>query len=104
MKYVLFGHAGSGNHGCEAIVRTTCKILGNNDYYLQTLNIEEDEKFGLHKLVKPIMLKEKTVKRNSFLGLAYRIKSRLKKENSFDTILTPSDMERIIHYLPIVFH
>ena len=27
MKYVMFEHAGSGNHGCEAIVRGTLKII-----------------------------------------------------------------------------
>lgn len=26
MKLVLYPHGGSGNHGCEAIVRSTCKI------------------------------------------------------------------------------
>lgn len=26
-KFFLYGHNGSGNHGCEAIVRSTCKIL-----------------------------------------------------------------------------
>mgnify|MGYP007119875981 CR=1 FL=1 len=27
MKTVLFMHGGSGNHGCEAIVRCTSKII-----------------------------------------------------------------------------
>lgn len=27
MKLILYSHGGSGNHGCEAIVRGTCKSL-----------------------------------------------------------------------------
>lgn len=27
-KIVMYGHSGSGNHGCEAIIRSTRKILG----------------------------------------------------------------------------
>ena len=30
-KVVLYAHAGSGNHGCEAIVRSTTKILNGPD-------------------------------------------------------------------------
>ena len=26
-KIVLYTHAGSGNHGCEAIVNSLCKLL-----------------------------------------------------------------------------
>jgi hypothetical protein len=55
MKVVMFAHAGSGNHGCEAIVRSTCDILGDNDYHLESSGWEEDQKFGLDKLVKPII-------------------------------------------------
>lgn len=28
-KFVLYAHGGSGNHGCEALVRTTSKIINN---------------------------------------------------------------------------
>ena len=30
MKILLYGHGGSGNHGCEAIVRTSSAILGRS--------------------------------------------------------------------------
>ena len=29
MKTVLYMHGGSGNHGCEALVRTTAQIIKN---------------------------------------------------------------------------
>ena len=31
MKYFLFNHVGSFNHGCEAIVRGTVNIISNAD-------------------------------------------------------------------------
>ena len=37
MKFFLYGHNGSGNHGCEAIVRSTCKILNENNDYIHKL-------------------------------------------------------------------
>lgn len=45
----LYYHAGSGNHGCEAIVRSTVTIL-NEEIRLYSLNIEEDLKYGLEKI------------------------------------------------------
>ena len=45
-KFFLYGHNGSGNHGCEAIVRSTCKILreefGDVDITLASGNTNED--------------------------------------------------------------
>lgn len=46
MKLVLYPHGGSGNHGCEAIVRSTCKIT-KADITLFSAVPEEDEKVGL---------------------------------------------------------
>ena len=31
MKLVMYAHGGSKNHGCEAIVRTTAKLLTEID-------------------------------------------------------------------------
>ena len=38
----LYSHGGSGNHGCEAIVRGTQKIIGKEDMMAYSLNKEED--------------------------------------------------------------
>lgn len=46
MKIVLYPHGGSGNHGCEAIVRATTKILPA-DYHLLSEGREEDLRNGL---------------------------------------------------------
>lgn len=47
----LYYHSGSGNHGCEAIVRSTNKIL-DNKLILHTTSIQEDMQYGLNKIVK----------------------------------------------------
>ena len=48
-KYILYAHDGSGNHGCEALVRSTCSILNANkdDVILMSTRPAEDEKYGL---------------------------------------------------------
>lgn len=46
----LYGHSGSVNHGCEAIVRGTVKVLGNVDI-LWSSDINSDKKYGLNKLL-----------------------------------------------------
>lgn len=46
MKLILYPHGGSGNHGCEAIVRSTCKIT-QADVTLFSAAPEEDKKVGL---------------------------------------------------------
>lgn len=46
MKLILYPHGGSGNHGCEAIVRSTCKIT-QADITLFSAVPEEDKRVGL---------------------------------------------------------
>lgn len=58
MKYRLYYHVGSENHGCEAIVRSTAKIL-NTDLILYSRNPDSDRSYGIDKVVK---LKEDTNK------------------------------------------
>ena len=48
-KTVLYGHTGSNNRGCEAIVRSTVKLLKNEGVVsdIATYRAEEDVKAGL---------------------------------------------------------
>ena len=46
----LYFHCGSGNHGCEAIVRSTSGMCLNK-MVLHTSNIESDLSYNLHKIV-----------------------------------------------------
>ena len=59
MKKVLYMHGGSGNHGCEAIVRTTAKLLGGpENVVLWSLTKQEDENYGASKHVERIVTSE----------------------------------------------
>ena len=51
MSIVLYGNGSSGNHGCEAIVRGTVGLLGE-DLLLQSEDPREDKKYGLDKIVR----------------------------------------------------
>lgn len=48
-KLVLYGHDGSGNHGCEALVRTTAALCEKtkDEIILLSTRPEEDIKYGL---------------------------------------------------------
>ncbi len=51
-KYVLYAHDGSGNHGCEAIVRSTAKVLNVNkdNLVLISKRPEEEVRYGVSEL------------------------------------------------------
>lgn len=50
---VLYGHSGSKNHGCEAIVRGTAKILGENaNICLLSHEKDEDLKYNIDDIVE----------------------------------------------------
>lgn len=51
MSIFLYSHGGSGNHGCEAIVRGTKEILSDEQMELYSFKKAEDEKYGLGQLV-----------------------------------------------------
>ena len=59
MKNILFMHTGSANHGCEALVRTTSKVLdGPSDVMLWSLAKAEDEQYGSARAVECIVESE----------------------------------------------
>ncbi len=62
-KYVMYPHGGSGNHGCEAIVRSTAKLM-REQLVLYTNSIEEDRKVGLDKICS-ILGAEQPIRRAS---------------------------------------
>ena len=59
MKNVLYMHTGSGNRGCEAIVRTTSTILnGPENTILWSFAKNEDEACGVDKKFEKIIVSE----------------------------------------------
>ena len=53
-KYYIYQHAGSGNHGCEALARTVISLIqeldGDSEICLVSNNPTEDEKYGFRKI------------------------------------------------------
>lgn len=79
-KIVLYSHGGSGNRGCEAIIRGTRKIIGDtcneNTFYLCSLNKEEDTAVEISEF-KGIIQYSNYVKRNSLEHVAAVVTNRL---------------------------
>lgn len=64
MKLLLFPHGGCGNHGCEAIVRSTLKLSGANGILLSS-HPDQDTLYGLDQCCE-IRSDRKVLKRLSF--------------------------------------
>ena len=63
-KIIMYYHGGSANHGCEAIVRSTKKILSASKS-LYTSAINEDEKYGLSGVIDLQQDIEKRLEKNN---------------------------------------
>ena len=50
MNKILYCHGGSGNKGCEAIVRSTLNILGTQNTTVLSNNLQEDLEAGLDQI------------------------------------------------------
>lgn len=64
-RIFLYAHGGSGNHGCEAIVRSTTRMLEGHELYLISSNPEEDRHYGLGDIVSLILDTDGTISRCS---------------------------------------
>lgn len=91
MRLVLYGNGSSGNHGCEAIVRGTVKLLGPdvNTFRIQSGNPLEDKYYGLNAITEIFPAKAERKKDIRFLS-AY---SKLKLTGNY------TDMDGL-YYLP----
>ena len=86
MKYVMYPHGGSGNHGCEAIVRSTVKLIGN-ETTLFTNKMEEDCKVGLKDLCK-LDVAEKPIRSGSVSHLFAVFRGKVfGKTDAFDRLV-----------------
>lgn len=67
MTTFLYAHTGSGNHGCEALVRSTVKLIGEKPVLFSS-GFEEDIRFGIDKITD---LKQDIVTNISRKSLTY---------------------------------
>lgn len=52
MKFIMYNHVGSANHGCEALVRTIANILKEENTVLISDAPEEEIKYGVVDLIE----------------------------------------------------
>lgn len=64
-KIVLYPHGGSGNRGCEAIVRGTKKILDDYDLQLFSSGVQQDIDVHLNDICS-VNEERKEIKQISF--------------------------------------
>ncbi len=76
-RFVFYAHSGSGNHGCEAIVRSSAKVLQKKPV-LFSMRPEQDVLYGINDVVETIFLdKDETVKEHSFAWFKERVETKL---------------------------
>lgn len=87
MKYVLFGHGGSGNHGCEAIIRTTLKMIPEgSDIEVFSSDVSKDRVFGLTATVPFYQYRKKNDSSLGFYGskVIYKLTGNYDAINRFE--------------------
>lgn len=67
-KVVLYAHAGSGNHGCEALANTICKLV-QKPVRLVTNSVKEDETYSLQGMCE--IVPEKNIRKNKLIHILY---------------------------------
>ena len=77
-QIVLYMHAGSGNHGCEAIVNSLCKMLPGPTVLL-TNRPGEDVRYSLQGLCEEIV-PEKSIEKNFWIHAWYYAKRALLRD------------------------
>ena len=103
MRFVLYNHVGSGNHGCEALARTISHMLGESMVLLLSDSFEEEQTYAITELiqVKSSVLECKKigldfgyaywqlkVKKNYFFMDILSYKSEIKKLNLADVLVS----------------
>lgn len=71
MSVILYAHGGSGNHGCEAIVRSTVEMMKKQDIYIASRKPEEDKKYGIDNIAHVYPEKKSPRKLSIDFGKAY---------------------------------
>ena len=75
-ELVFYAHAGSGNHGCEAIVRASKEIIGQ-PITLYSMNDEQDRLYGLDEVVTLAADRDKPSRRFSAEWFLSRVQTKL---------------------------
>lgn len=78
-KILLYMHAGSRNHGCEAIANTVCTMIKNNnaedEVYLLSYRCAEDENYSLGKMCN--IIEERSFDKHKIAHIFYYITRKI---------------------------
>lgn len=78
-KIIMYAHGGSGNHGCEAIVRSTADILNGNDLTLISSKPEEDCFYNVDRVCSIIKDRSTALNKKSIDFIKAYLSLKLKK-------------------------
>lgn len=82
-KAIFYSHGGSGNHGCEAIVRSSIKILPNYSRFIVfSNNPDEDRRYGIDKIAK-IKNSYTEISKNKFHYFFFLLKMKFLKKDYY---------------------
>lgn len=84
--FFMYPHGGSGNHGCEAIVRTSVQMIGGNrnDISLLSYDTFADKDYNIDEICNLYdMYSKKRVKRKSREFVIAYLKAKLLQNNDF---------------------
>lgn len=70
-KLVMYLHGGSGNHGCEAIINSTCQMTAEIPKLLVTNREREDRRYSLEPLCD--ILEERKIEEHFFVHVWYYV-------------------------------
>ena len=79
-KTAMYFHGGSANHGCEAIVRSTAKLLGGK-LSLYSSSVEEDFQYKVDEIVSVYGDIPKTLKKGSIAQIQAALSHKLHKDD-----------------------
>ena len=86
MRFVLYNHVGSANHGCEALVRTVSHILDEKNVMLLSDSPAEEKKYDISDLIE--VKSSISEERPSILEFCYSyLKLKLQKNYFYMDIL-----------------
>lgn len=74
-RIVLYLHGGSGNHGCEAIINSTCHMIEEIPKLLVTNSEQEDRRYTLAPLCD--ILQERKIAEHFFIHVCYYVWRKL---------------------------
>jgi len=66
---LLYPHGGSGNHGCEALVRSTIELFPGNKFILSSKDLSQDIYYGLDSICE--IIPERNPKKMSLTAYAF---------------------------------